>query len=294
MNLKHLVEVQQALMAERGAEAENLCRQAYYCIAEAEAQGFNDKSLLKQAMQLFSQALRQQPGYTDACLGLAYLAILLEQQALASRYLHLVLSVAPEHPEALNLLDFVLQDAADPTLENRMSLNHDQLYDQLDHAIFAFQRYWSRYSALQVDERASCRKQLQELKAQLTAELQQFEIQLDLLETEFETHTFRRRLRMGEALSEQFDQALVRSAEMEATLKSLQALHQELRGVHLAIAAQKSDQEAVLEQIHDRLERLQHQLQRFAEIGAQTANLVYAHDIALALLDQAHENLDTR
>lgn len=281
-------------MAERGAEAENLCRQAYYCIAEAEAQGFNDKSLLKQAMQLFSQALRQQPGYTDACLGLAYLAILLEQQALASRYLRLVLSVAPEHPEALNLMDFVLQDAAGPALEHQMPLNHDQLYDQIDHAIFAFQRYWSRHSLLQVDERASCRTQLQERKAKLTAELQQFGTQLDLLEAEFETHAFRRRLRMGEALSEQFEQALACSCEMETVLKSLQALHQELRDVHLAIAAHNPDQEAVLEQIYDRLERLQHQIQRFAETGAQTANLVYAHDIALALLDQAHENLDTR
>lgn len=294
MNLKHLVEAQKALMAERGAEAESLCRQAYYCIAEAEAQGFNDKNLLKQAMRLFSQALRQQPGYTDACLGLAYLAILLEQQLIASRYLQLVLDAEPQNPEALSLLDFLVQEPVSSPRDSQEALNPAQLYDHIDHAIFRFQRDCARHRELQIDERADSRARLQALKTQLKEELQQFEIQLDFLDSAFETHAFRRRLRAGEALCEQLEQALACSYEMETVLTAVQALHQDLRALHQAIAGDVPEHDLELEQIQDKLERFQSQVQRFAEAGANTLHLDYALNIALALLDQAHENLDAR
>ncbi|MBF2055190.1 MAG: hypothetical protein IGS03_17200 [Candidatus Sericytochromatia bacterium] len=294
MNLKHLVEAQKALMAERGAEAENLCRQAYHCIAEAEAQGFKDKELLKQSMRLFSQALRQQPGYMDACLGLAYLAILLEQQLIASRYLQLVLDTDPHNSEALSLLDFLVDEPLSSPFDNQASLNPAQLYDQIDHAIFRFQRYCARHRELKIDERADSRTYFQALKTELKQELQQFETQLECLDAAFETHAFRRRLRTGEALCEQLEQALVCSYEMEAVLIALQALHQDLRALHQAIASDVPEHDLALEQIQDQLESFQSQVQRFAEAGANTLQLDYALNIALALIDQAHENLDAR
>ena len=83
MNLKELVRTQSDLVANRKDESESQCKQAYFLIAEAEAQGFSDKAPLKQAMRLFIQAARQRRRYVEPYIGLAYISLLIDQKEVA-------------------------------------------------------------------------------------------------------------------------------------------------------------------------------------------------------------------
>ena len=100
MNLKNLVQAQAGLINQRRDGSDTLCRQAYALLAESESQGFEDKELLKEAMRLFIQAIRQQRQNPEPYLGLIYLFFLIGEENQANLYLDIVFKLAPQHQEA--------------------------------------------------------------------------------------------------------------------------------------------------------------------------------------------------
>lgn len=112
MNLKVLTQVQartERAAHERHQAAETACEAAIDHLRQAFEQGFQDKQTLKAAHRSFIKAIglnRQNP---QPYLGLAYLQTLLADTRTALLYLQEALRCAPDHEEALALLQYLSQ-----------------------------------------------------------------------------------------------------------------------------------------------------------------------------------------
>jgi len=294
MNLKQLVQTQEELRAQRGHEAEAQCRQAYHLLAEAEAAGFADKTPLKQAMQLFSQALRQYPGFLEPYLGLAYLSILLEQTDLGRRYLEMALQLEPDHEEALHLLRFIDEDTHLPKVEASINAESDRLYDHLEQQLFYFFRTSLRFQWPPADEELTSQAALQAAQAHLHERIQAFETELERLEPEFDTTALRRHLGPAERALQGIAQAQALALEMAACLPEIQIVATALRDLHAQVAQHLPWDEGALETVTDRYDWLVDQVGAFEAQGGACSGLKRRLNVLQALLEQLQENIDAR
>lgn len=303
MNLKELVHAQSHLLQHRHSEADLLCKQAYYLIAEAEAGDFAEKALLKQALQLFTQAARQQRRYPEPYIGLAYLAILLEQRVQAQRYLQTVLSLAPQHADAAQLLHYLSHPPETPSAWPSPAASAlpqtpadlDQLHEQLEHQLYAFVRQLMQQPPPEAGFENATVAELRTQSESLAAQIQVFEQQLVLLEGEFDTADLRRRLRPAEAIYRRYQAALT-SSELQMTIhgeiiqliETVRHLWPEFTAPH---AAPRSTLESQLEKLMDRCDWL---ADRLDELGAEQAleTLEYRYHALVNMLEELREKLD--
>lgn len=294
MNLKELVRVQSELHQQRSQEAEALCSKAYHLMAEAESGGFQDKDLLKQAMRLFSQAMRQQKDYLDAYIGLSYLAILLNQEKLARRYLEAALSLAPEHGDALKLLRFVEQGTPLDTETLAHLSETDRAYDALDSELFMRLRQISESTTRPVDSSQSCQETLQSQHSQLQQDIQNFLQRMEALENEFDTAPLRRRIQSLEVHQTELFQALSLAQEAQALEQGIRSLAQNLRQFNTDLKTGQAQQpERELEEYQDLQAQFQQRLKELGKQGVNTETQTHEYSLVAAILERVQEQLDS-
>lgn len=302
MNLKELVKTQSNLVANRRDESETQCKQAYFLIAEAEANGFTDKAPLKQAMRLFIQAARQRRTYVEPYIGLAYLSLLIDQKEVAQKYLQTALKIEPQNEDALRLQNYITEGPEEsptdsfslPELEK--PLDHDQLYDQLEKTLFHWIRELMKLEPPVATLKPEDLETLQARTDELESRVLSFERQIGSLDKEFDTSELRRRMRPLEVMLQRGQRALEVSEQMQLIQKQVQGLAETVKAINARLqnptadllARLENEMESVMDScdwVADRLEQLDGQ-------GHDISQLEHNYNILAAMIDQIRDVMD--
>ncbi|MEZ0367630.1 MAG: hypothetical protein ACAI44_00945 [Candidatus Sericytochromatia bacterium] len=305
MNLKELVRTQSDLVANRRDESESQCKQAYFLIAEAEGQGFVDKAPLKQAMRLFIQAARQRRNYVEPYIGLAYLSLLIDQKEVALKYLQTALRLEPGNEDALRLQNYLVEGPPEPvaeesfelvTLETVQTQDPDQLYDQLEKALFHWIRELMKQPPPQAGIKPEVIEQLQKQNEELEDRVRGFDRQITLLDQDFDTSELRRRLRPLEVMLQRYQKALEVSESMQMIHKQLQGLIDTVRGISARVQNPVPEQlqraEAEIESLMDSCDWVADQLDALDNQGHDIGPLEYSYKILAAIIEQVRDTVD--
>lgn len=290
MNLKQLVQTQSELLQQREFEVDTLCQQAYHLIAESEATGFTDKQALRQAMQLFSQALRQQRTALEPYIGMAYLAMLLNQNEISRKCLLTALQLSPDHPDALSLLHY-LDGEITAISEPHDSKGVDLDYDVLETELFHLAHHLAQEDLPNADPHSETQTTLQCHLENLQQKVEYFEQKLSPLEDYFNTTNLRQHLKPAENCIRVCLQRLELCREMQATQQHMQNLNYALRALS-DLQEPLQEKERELEKLNDQIEELSERLQRFAQDGGKITDLEHSFRILQAMLEQMQDNLD--
>lgn len=128
LSLLHALRQQSSQLAsQRHEKSDEAYQEGLKALAQAQASGFRDKAALKQASQQFLKAIQMARGKAEPYVGLAYLLLLLGQQAQAVRYLQQAQRIEPEHEDTRKLLQYIQnpQAFAAPTPEPTPSQQGD-------------------------------------------------------------------------------------------------------------------------------------------------------------------------
>ncbi len=108
LSLLHALRQQSSQLAsQRHEKSDEAYQEGLKALAEAQASGFRDKNALKQASQQFLKAIQMARGKAEPYVGLAYLLLLLGQQAQAVRYLQQAQRIEPNHEDTRKLLQYI-------------------------------------------------------------------------------------------------------------------------------------------------------------------------------------------
>lgn len=297
MNLKELVHAQSQLLQHRHSEADLLCRQAYYLIAEAEAGDFANKALLKQALMLFTQAVRQQRRAPEPYIGLAYLAILLEQRSQARRYLQTALGLNPQQSDAAQLLNYLEQappvTTALPAFAEAPFGDLDRLHEHIEQQLYEFVRTLMQQAPPEISFEPEAIRALQATTTALQEQIQTFENRIVLLEGEFDTADLRRRLRPAEAIFKRYQRALDSSESQRAVHGEIIRLIETVRSLFGQSEAEplSPERERELESLMDRCDWV---ADRLDELSAEERleTLEYRYHALIEMIEQVREKLD--
>lgn len=290
MDLKQLVQTQSKLLDQRDLEVDALCQQAYHLIAETEAGGFADKQAIKQAMQIFAKAIRQYRTALEPYVGLAYLAILLNQDQIASKCLSTVLHLCPDHSDALRLQQYLNGESVE--LESLSSQSADQKYDQVEIELFNLNCFLQEHLIPRANHQEETQTVLKTLQEELRQKMYWTENELQQLEDFFDTSSLRRRLKPAEKYVSLCQQRLELCLEMHATHQFIQNMLYTLRSLH-GLKIYTEDEEKELEQLSDQTEQMGSRLKDFAQRGGETETVTHHYQILQAVLEQIQENLET-
>ncbi|MGV3525552.1 MAG: hypothetical protein ACO1RX_15085 [Candidatus Sericytochromatia bacterium] len=297
MNLKELVHAQSQLLQHRHSEADLLCQRAYYLIAEAEAGDFANKALLKQALQLFIQAVRQQRRAPEPYIGLAYLAILLEQRDQARRYLQTALGLNPQQSDAAQLLSY-LEDTPPsasgiPTFAEVAFSDLDRLHEHIEQQLYDFVRTLMQQAPPEISFEAEAIRALRQTSTALQNQIQSFESRIVLLEGEFDTADLRRRLRPADAIFKRYQRALDSSESQMLIHEEIIRLIERVRSLFGQSETQPLSpaRERELESLMDRCDWLADRLDELAA-EERLETLEYRYHALIEMIEQVREKLD--
>lgn len=304
MNLKELVRTQSNLVANRRDESEGQCKQAYFLIAEAEAQGFTDKTPLKQAMRLFIQAARQRRSYVEPYIGLAYLSLLIDQKEVAQKYLLTALKLEPGNTDALQLQKYLnegpeesdAESFALPEFAAVSGLDPDKTYDQLEQNLFQMIRSLMKLPSPSPTVKADEFEQLRKQTEELASSTQSFDRQISGLEKEFDTSELRRRLRPLEVILQRSQRALEVSEQMQLLQKQIAGLIETVRGISSRLQQPAAELlkrlEAELESVMDSCDWVADQLDQIDGQGHDISVLEHGYNILSAMIEGVRDTLD--
>ncbi len=295
MNLKHLVQAQISLISQRRDGTDTLCRQAYALLAESESQGFEDKDLLKEAMRLFIQAIRQQRQNPEPYLGLIYLFFLIGEETQAQQYLAIVLKLDPQHQEAQTLLRFMqVKPETEQVLQlswEGEQLSPEQIYDKLELSLYYVLQDIRRQdlALAKLNHSAEVLRYLQ----QLAAWLKQFESGLQQLDMSYDTSSLIRRLQPVENRVSQLKSLLAASESLQKLSHSLNTLLAESRQLYQAVEAQQlTEIEAKLERLLDASDKNAQALSDLVGTGVDLAEVQRSYTALKAIIEQIYETID--
>ena len=180
---------------ERLETASDLLRCGLECLADAQAEGFADRSLLAEACAYLMEALRLNHRETEAYIGMGYLLWLLGDHTGAMPYLQAALELEPENPDTKTLMQLVRKSERPVSvpvfLPDLAQPNFDALYDQVELQILAAIQQVStlppqtfEVSNLRVKMTQMERKyrELVTLQSELQAQIQAVEMEIDCSE----------------------------------------------------------------------------------------------------------------
>lgn len=296
MNLKHLVQAQTSLTRQRRDGADLFCRQAYALLAESESQGFEDKDLLKEAMRLFIQAIRQQRQNPEPYLGLIYLFFLIGEEGQAQQYVEIVLKLDPDHQEAQALRHFM---QAKPETEQALKLDWDgeqlspeQVYDKLELSLFYVLQDLRHQSLPLVgfEHLAKISRYLQQLKAWLS----QFEAGLKQLDLSYDTSSLIRRLEPIETRIGLLHHFIFVCNQLQLLSVDFKVLLSESRLLYQAIAAgQIGGAEVRLESLLDAYDKALQRLLDLETPGLDLSEIKRTDTVLQAIIEQIYETIDS-
>ncbi|MGV3526891.1 MAG: hypothetical protein ACO1RX_21920 [Candidatus Sericytochromatia bacterium] len=313
MNLTELAGLQNKLQAGqngRSQRADQFCAAGVLALQNAYAQNFADKSLLKQAHGHFINAIRYNRQDIAAYLGLAYLLMLVEDVAMARKYLQEALRVEPDNAEALQLLAYMTRlesgpavsvpaDVALPEWESPAeTLDYDALYEQIEGFIFKqVHQLMSRPAMPRPTLDAETLQSLRQDFAALQSQHAYVNQHLQTLEQELDTSELVQKMRPFESLLRRFEQALHISEQLE---RVMQALERELQAVQalqvqahaLQTPAELAELEDLLEETMDRCDALADQLDAFENQADDLSAALQRYEALITRVEALRESLD--
>jgi len=296
MNLKNLVQAQAGLINQRRDGSDTLCRQAYALLAESESQGFEDKELLKEAMRLFIQAIRQQRQNPEPYLGLIYLFFLIGEESQANLYLDIVFKLAPQHQEAMALKRFM--QAKPPETEQILHLNWEgetlrpeKIFDKLELSLFYVLKDL-RSQPLPIaglNQSAKIAGYIQQIENWLS----QFEAGLQQLDAIYDTSSLIRRLQPVEARLVLLKQIGANSETINTLAERLNTMLLKSRKLYQAIGSgQKADVENSLEVLLDDFDKNSQLLFELLDKCVELSEITRTYEALKAIIEQIYETID--
>ncbi|HEY9842861.1 MAG TPA: hypothetical protein V6D23_20510, partial [Candidatus Obscuribacterales bacterium] len=172
----------------------------------------------------------------------------------------------------------------------------DQLYDQLEKALFHWIRELMKQPPPQAGIKPEVIEQLQKQNEELEDRVRGFDRQITLLDQDFDTSELRRRLRPLEVMLQRYQKALEVSESMQMIHKQLQGLIDTVRGISARVQNPVPEQlqraEAEIESLMDSCDWVADQLDALDNQGHDIGPLEYSYKILAAIIEQVRDTVD--
>lgn len=233
MDLKALSGLQaqrEQLDARRSRLSGDAYQQGLEAFARASRSDFQDREALRQALDAWFEAIKQQRSNPEPYISLGYLFLLLGDSRTAVMYLKAAQNIAPRHPDPPVLIELLLREGrAEPAVSPAAAQGSidDESFEALEAELRDWLRRiqtWQPPVPTPADQE---RLQLANCHQELAQALSEFQAQLIALEAEFDVSQLRARLRPLESKLQQYGQAIRLSeqfAELSATIQQLYGL----------------------------------------------------------------------
>ncbi|PIQ23244.1 hypothetical protein COW36_18890 [bacterium (Candidatus Blackallbacteria) CG17_big_fil_post_rev_8_21_14_2_50_48_46] len=299
MDLKELLNTHEKVAQSRRKVGTQYCDQGYQFLREAEATGFQNKELLKQASNSFIQAIRQERANAEAYIGLGYLLLLLSDFKAAETQFKTALRLAPQNQDAKKLLDFTFQKLlGKPKSKSVPSHEGEQLFYQLAEEIRTAVKNLHAQPILLPTHLQAGIEALHHHQRKLQSMLAEFESEIKHLDLDFPTDSLLNLLQpLRESL--RLHQKLIQTSEdMRKLFEGLENLQTQIASALSAkqnlTSAEKIHQfeHTHLEMYLDECDRLADHLDALSENGHDTQELEKIYLQIVHQLEFLQEYLD--
>lgn len=211
---------------QRESLAQRYYQMAIGAVKQARAEQFSDKSRLKKAVDGFTRSLQLNRRQTGAYIGMAYLYQLLGNPQGALPYLKSVLSLEPDHLDATQLLQSLLQQMQKTPTESSPELaitkseplqtdaDYDALYDQVKLQMEKLLHQYLQQDSPSATADVGRLHELQAQQKQLSDWIHHWESQLAILDQNMDVSELYQRLNVFGRLLAQFNHVINHSVRM--------------------------------------------------------------------------------
>lgn len=312
MDLQILKDIQKktsALTQQRHGNAHAFSRVGLKILAQAQAEGFKDREMLKKACEHLMNAIQHNRNQPDPYVGIAYIFLLFGEYQEAGPYLKEALLIDPNHADAQNLLEQFNQpqQPISPTPESEFpsgfrletAEDFDLLYDHVE---------------LLIQEKIQQLLMLPPERIQLTSALEDFTYMdmqymalleqyswfihdIEVVEEEIDCSELRSMLRPLDVTLERYKSVLNQSSELVDIAELIQS---EIRWVCLVLrqlnknrfSIAESYSEARFEQLLENCDFIADQLDAFETKGHDIQPLIVEYEHMLRVIAELQDQLD--
>lgn len=294
-----VLEKKQEMAQQRQHNAEKQFQFALGLFHQAQAQDFQNKDLLNQCTDALFEAIRIHRTHPEPLVTLGYVLILLDLQKLALKYLKRALELSPGHPDAQELIEYLLKPTPSqptPTVGSESlepprveTIDYDQLYQDTEKQILAYMHHISTdvrpTLASNQDDCLSLKSNLesfQEELSELQDKLDQLDQEMDIAQLEMKLHPINVYIRQ---LSK-----LLKDSQTACTLvKNIRKTH---ASFHQTIEKQTALAPHELEHILDTMDLYADQLDELDESGHDTDSIVRLYEALMDDVEDYQDQLD--
>lgn len=292
------IQSQQTLLSQqRHLKSEQATEKGFAALAQAEAESYRDKRLLREACDFFAEGISQNRLNPDPHLGMAIVLFLLKDYPLVRSYLQEVRRLTPDHPD-LPQLEQAMADT-DPAEGVALAVEDLLNYEELETRIHV---YFRDTAAKQQDPSAlilapSEWQELQALYQYQSSNLEQFQLALKELDAEHDTSALHKMMIPLQQLFKRTEKQLKSSElalQIQAHLSEIQsqlqdlvqkiALTEDLHHLHIY--------EHQLEQTVDLCDRCADRLDELSQAGYRIDALESHYEKQVALVEHCFELID--
>ena len=305
MNLKDLNAISSKLNTKRQKTGGDACQKAYALLAEASINEFKYKSLLKQAISLFSEAIRFNRSSTKAYIGMGYLLLLLNDYSQAEIYLMTALRLDRENTETLALLEALQVRKFAHTKGSVVSQpgeidtpmdDWDALYDRVDEKLTHLINNTQSLSSLGPSQEKKDLESYKETLAKLELKQEQLNPDIAHLDTEFETHELKLKSQEVTLHLRQFKQLILMSQEFYKLCQNMARLSQQIKELKKELNTVSDINlrqcESQLNMYYDRCDRFADALDEIETKGYSIDNLMSQYNLLIASIEDYQDFLD--
>lgn len=312
MKFNFLSQIQQEaskLNLERKETLEPLLREGLDLLNQAEANGFQNIALLKQAARLFLKAQQGNQRDVRPYLFVAYVFLLLGDPMRSSAHLNLARRQDPtsalvkEFSEQLMAFSQKQKQKQKPKTSNThkqldfsKDRDPDQLYDHLEQIILSEVRQLQILVPPQSDAPESECEHFHSLIQQAQQNFDDIQAQIHELDQHLDTYALKSRLRPMELLLKRHQihyQSLQFVPQIQGSLDQLRAdLNQAMYALERDLPKDKQPLEAQLEQLLDRLDAVADQIDELEAKGFKNPQLEQNYKFVMHRLEDYQDQLD--
>lgn len=322
LDLKEISSVQTQtarLTEQRQQKSFDHCRKGFECLMQAEQQGFRNKQLLQQACDAFAEAIANDRLAPEAYFGMGYLLYLLKDYTRAMPYLTEAIRLAPEQPDARELLEMIHQENKAPKSQAPVirpapvevppepdtgaddQLDYDRLYDKVEAHILS---EVSKVAAgvlrppvpsLDLEEI----EKFNRLMHKHQGILKDIHAQLHILEEEIDISDLRGRLKPLEIAVKRYQQVLQVSHEMREIQQGIQGLMERLPGLNQQLYDARNHEdlgilERLIEVLMDMCDQMADRLDEFEKKKYPVQPLIQSYETFVSEVGNLHDQFDEK
>lgn len=310
MDLQILKDIQKKtslLAQQRHGNANAFSRVGLNILAQAQAEGFQNRERLSKACEHLMNAIQHNRNQPDPYIGIAYIFLLFGEYQEAGAYLKEALLIAPEHVDAQNLLEQLSQHPTPSPQESELpsgfrletAEDYDRLYDHVE---------------LQIQEKTHQLLLLPPDRIQLSSDLEAFTYMdmqymalleqyswfihdIVVIEEEIDGAELRSLLRPWEVILERYKLVLNQSSELVDIAELIQT---EISWVYLVLRQLNANRFSVtaafsevrFEQLLENCDFIADQLDAFETKGQDIQPLLAKYEHMLKVIAELQDQLD--